>query len=129
MIDPAQNLQKAIHLALKSADIASGKIYHKVPPNTALPYLYIGDDLIEADYDGGPFSRCTVIVDVFAENALVAKALAGAVRATIETIELAIDGFITAEAYFAYSRFIKEPDGLTAHAVVAVEYLLIPTFE
>ena len=124
-VDPSIPLQKSVYAALIASGVATGKIYHTVPAQTALPYCVIGDDIIEAEYDAGKHSRCTVIVDVFAATLPQAKQLAATVRTALD-VDLEIEGFNIAEAYFVQTRYVKEPNGMTAHAVLMFEYLLIP---
>lgn len=124
-VDPAIPLQKSVYAALVASGVASGKVFHTVPAQTALPYCVIGDDIIEAEYDSGKHSRCTVVVDVFAATLPQAKQLAAIVRTALD-VDLTIEDFNISEAYFVSTRYVKEPNGMTSHAVLMFEYLLIP---
>ena len=128
MIDPSYPLQKAVYDTLIDSGVVAGKVYHTVPDGTALPYCYIGDDIIQAEYEAGRWSRCTVIVDVFAATKPQCKLIAGQVREALD-IDLEIEGFVVAEAYYMGTQYVREPNGLTSHAVIELEYLLIPLYE
>ena len=128
MIDPSLNLHKAVYAALIASEVADEKVFHTVPPKMPLPFVHIGDNIIESEYDCGPHSRCSVYVSAFASTKPEAMQMAGLIREALDW-DLTVEGFHVAEAYLVDSRFITEPNGMTSHVLLEFEYLLIPTEE
>lgn len=55
------------------------------------------------------------------------QAIAGAIRSAIHQGRAALDGFHLAGWYVSDTRFLRDPDGATSHAVVTVEALVQQT--
>eukprot|EP01037_Dinobryon_pediforme_P021278 gene21278-22104_t len=53
--DPSLALQDAVYSAIKT--LVSGKVFYRVPPKTPLPYIYIGSDDLQSDYEAGDFTE------------------------------------------------------------------------
>lgn len=53
------------------------------------------------------------------------KAIAGAIRTALKPrLDLADSGFHCGDSFVRSARFLRDPDGLTSHAVVSVEALV-----
>jgi hypothetical protein len=125
-------LQKAIFAALiASPPIADGRVYDAVPPKPGFPYLTIGDEQVVDDGN-----TCDVGWEVFTDvhiwsrptsgSKVEVKDLAAAVVSRLST-PLAVAGFVTLVAELQTARTLRDPDGLTEHAVLTFRYVLQPT--
>ena len=55
------------------------------------------------------------------------QAIAGAIRAAIHSARLVPAGYHCGDCHVSDMRFLRDPDGETAHGVVTVESLLVET--
>lgn len=127
MAEPALELQRVIVAACKAAPaVAGGRVYDRVPEATAFPYLSIGDGETIGD-DNDCFDSSEVFMRVHCwsrEPGFVeAKTIAGLVRERMKQ-EFTISGFLVVNAEHVITRYLHDPDGLTAHAVVEFRYLV-----
>lgn len=53
------------------------------------------------------------------------KAIAGAIRSAIHSERLAVVGYSCGDSRVSSMRFLRDPDGETAHGVVTVEALVV----
>lgn len=93
MSHPADALHTAVLTALIAANVASKRVYHRVPPKTPLPFIHIGDNLVQSDFDGGgEFYDCDVLIEVFGKSKPEVNAI---VTAVIDALSapLTIPGF------------------------------------
>lgn len=126
MIGP--QLQGAVVTALKAASIAGGRVYDRVPPNPTFPYVTVGDEVVVDDGDG-----CAELFDVSIDihvwsrvpGQVEAKQIGEAVRVAL-TPALVVSDYAVILHEFETSRVIRDPDGLTAHAVITFRWLLQP---
>ncbi len=127
-------LQKAIYAALTAAPaLCEGRVYDNPPEKKRLvfPYITIGDEQVGDDGtscgDGWEaFSDIHVWSRPPAKSKLEAKAIAAAVVERLVTNGLAVPGFTVAVAQLDVLRSMRDPDGITEHAVVSVRHLLTP---
>lgn len=56
-----------------------------------------------------------------------AKAIAGAIRAAIHSARLSVTGYHCGNSRVTSTRFLRDPDGETAHGIVTVEALVVET--
>lgn len=119
MIDFA--IQGVIYAAL--VGIADGNVFDRVPAKQSLPYIYIGQDDFEADYDSADLTECTVEVHAFASTRDEVKLIAGQIRAALDA-QLVIPDYLVLEWSYESTRYITDPDGLTEHAVLQFRYLV-----
>lgn len=134
MSDPSLDLQGAIVAALKAdpavTALISGRVYDQVPPQAAFPYVTIGEDQTLpawADcYDGAD-----VILTLHAWSRAVGypevKRLAAAVSAALDGVEVTIETIRLVDISWTGSRFLRDPDGNTRHAVIGFRALTEPT--
>lgn len=92
------------------------------------PSIILGEDQA---VDEGDIARCNVRVYSTLhiwkkETGLVGvKAIAGAIRTALRTFPRGVaDGFHFADCRVSDERFLRDPDGETAHGVVTVETLV-----
>jgi hypothetical protein len=127
MADPALVLQGAILSALKASPaVAAGRVYDRVPENPVFPYVTIGDgDSVGDDNDCWDATEFTAQVHVWsrAVGYPEVKGLASDVRSRLTT-EFSVSGFKVTNAQHLITRFMRDPDGLTSHAVVELRYLV-----
>lgn len=123
MSDPSLALQVAFNLRLRAEVAAvSGRVFDEVPQKVAFPYVELGE--FQTVDDG---AQCHDGVEVFAtlhvwsraKGQVEAKTIAGAVRGAIHEAEL----YLGAEWQFLEiahqdTRYLKDPDGRTSHAVL-----------
>lgn len=140
MADPALALQTAVELALRaSAALAAAmggtvRLYPLAPPDNApFPYVVIGEDQILDDETAclASSEAYTTVhcwardVDAVSASRAQAKAMAGAVRAALNTA-LTLEGFSVVDHRFEEARHLTDPDRRTAHAVVTHRFLIDP---
>lgn len=140
MSDPSVALQNAIEGTLR-ADAAvkaefggTTRLYTlSAPTDAPFPHLIIGEDqVIGDDTECGAASDVAVTVHVYARAAdlaatrLQAKAIAAAVRDAL-TVELVVTGHRVIDWTYAGTRHLTDPDLLTAHSIVTLEYHTAPS--
>jgi hypothetical protein len=139
--DPALALQTAVEAALRGSDALKAamglsivRLYPLAPPDNApFPYVTIGEDQIvddETDCMASSEAYTTVhcwarITDDVSGSRAQAKAMAGAVRAALNTA-LTLTGFVVVDHRFQDARHQTDPDRRTAHAVVTHRFLIDP---
>lgn len=135
MSDPALALQKALVATLRAdpvlVGLLSGRVYDQPPAATAYPYATLGEDQILPDRGDGGYegSDVTLTIHVWSrqDGFPEAKRIAGAIRAAL-TPGLALDpGTALVDLAFTEARFVREPDGITAHAVLTFTALTEPS--
>jgi hypothetical protein len=126
MADPSYALQKAVFEALDAIEaVPSGRVLHRVPDGTPLPFIHIGDDEIFAEYEAGEFSECIVTVHAFEDTKPKLKLIVAKVREALDA-QLVLDGFGCHEWEFILVRYMTD-DGVTEHAVIEFRYLVQPS--
>ena len=124
-------LQKAIFAKLNEATaIAGGRIYDRVPELAAFPYITIGDEQVLDDgntCDDGweVFSDVHVWSRPSTGSKAEVKDLLAAVVTCLNT-ELTVTGFTVIIHALENSQVLRDPDGLTEHAVLTFRYVLQP---
>ena len=122
--DPAYPLQKAVFDALEATTL-KGTVFHTIPAKQSLPYIKIGDDDFVAEYDAGDFTRATVTL-VLADATKPKLKLSVAITREALDKQLSVAGFVVAEWQWESTTYYTAPDGMTEHAALTVEYLLMP---
>jgi len=125
--DPSLPLQKAIVATLK-ADAAvmalvAGRIYDGVPANAVMPYVSLGTFQLLPDggdcLDGG---EAIIQLDGWAIGpaSVEVKRLGAAIAHALDkaALNLALDGQHLVEIVATETQYLRDPDGITAHAVV-----------
>lgn len=122
---PALAVQKAVRLAL--ADVASGRVYDRVPPSVVWPFVRIGEDDLQADHEFGDFWRVTVKVTAHSQavGKPEVKGIIGEITAALMD-DLALDGWEVIEFDEPLIRFFSAPDGKSEQGVFQIEYLVQP---
>lgn len=127
MSDPSLALQAAVFAALNSAPaVAGGRIYDRVPPSPVFPYVSFGEgDTVGDDNECFASSEATVTVHVWSRALGLpeVKGIAATVRDRL-SIALAVTGFRVTNGEHVITRFLRDPDGITSHAVVECRYLI-----
>jgi len=132
------NEELAVQLALRNRLLSSGPIVLLVPANNILdrnarpapdPSIIIGEGQSVDDGDTIGRTRLTVYLDLHVwkreEGLSGAKTIASAIRYALNAERLVLaDGFHCVDARVANSRFMRDPDGLTSHAVVSIVALV-----
>lgn len=121
-------VQAALYAALNGATDCGARIYDRVPEGAVFPYVTIGDEQVINDGD-----QCTdgweVIPDVHVWSRPVngskaeVKTIAAQVVAAVLGIS-AIDGFDLASVHHETTRFLRDPDGKTEHAVLTFRLVI-----
>lgn len=127
-------LQKAVIETLRT-DVAinslvGGRIYDNPPNNPPFPYITIGpDDCLPsraACYDG---SEVTFQIDAWSRSPgfVEAKRIAEAVRVALTDAPLDLSpDYRLVDIALEASRTLRDPDGLTSHAVISFRALTEP---
>ncbi len=129
MSDASLALQGAINLRLR-ADVAAvaGRVFDRVPADVVFPYVEIGE--FQALDDG---AQCHDGQELFATlhvwsrevGQVECKTIAGAVRAVVHETEFDLGpAFQFLEIAHRDTRYLKDPDGLTSHAVLTFRALV-----
>lgn len=144
--DPHGAVQAAIIAALKdSTEIAAffqaapyntkveNRVFDSPPASPPYPYITVGDgqslaDKADGDYDGDDNA---INVHCWAQeqgNFTACKQMARMVRAAVD--EQALDvgiGLRLVQIFRTETRYLRDPDGITTHAVVMFEAFTEPT--
>lgn len=132
MSDVASEMQAAVVAALKAAGVAGGRIYDRVPPNAAFPYVAIGE--IQIVDDG---ADCIEAVEVFvtlhvwsrSEDAVgkpETHRLQGAIRNALHRTDPALATWRLVEMTVRDQRQMDDPDGVTVHGITTLRALVDP---
>lgn len=128
MIDASLPVQKAIRARL-IADatvnaLVAGRIYDAVPTAAAKPYLSFGPfDVLPEPADCSQGADITLQIDGWAAgpDTVEIKRIGAAVAASLQWAELALDeGQRLVIMSIETVRYLRDPDGITAHAAVTV---------
>ncbi|MEF2071902.1 DUF3168 domain-containing protein [Consotaella aegiceratis] len=92
------------------------------------PSIIIGEDQeVDEDRIARNVVRVYSTLHVWKKEAglVGVKAIAGAIRTAINGRKIApVDGFHFGDCYVSSTRFLRDPDGETAHGVVTIETLV-----
>lgn len=129
MSDPALALQGAIYALLNDpSPPLVQRVYDSVPDNPTFPYVTIGECQVIGDDTEDCGDGSEVIVQIHAwsrkEGFPEVKALAAAIRTTLGNASYSLSGFTVSVVEFQQMRFLRDPDGITSHAVVEFRYLI-----
>lgn len=127
-------LQKAIRARL----VASGQVVQTVPAANILdrnerpnprPSIVIGEgqSVDEGDSIARTLTRVYMDLHVWVEepSTEISKRIAGAIRKAVNGLRFQpVDGFHFADCRVRGSRFIRDPDGKTSHAIVTIDALV-----
>lgn len=104
-------------------------VYEDVPPDTSFPYITLGEDQklpFLAECLNG--SEIYITLHVWDRNGgwAAAKQGADAIEDCLHESELTLPDFIVATIERKGSRLMRDPDGITAHAVVTFRAFVNP---
>jgi hypothetical protein len=122
MASPTLELTGAIVAALKSANVAEGRVYDQVPSGVVFPYVSIGpSDEIRADADCIDASEINIQIDVWSRAPGYPEALriAEAVKLAIDDLAVELTNNALVMIEHQITRKLRDPDGLTSHAAVS----------
>lgn len=129
MADASLALQGAINLKLRAEVAAVGeRVFDAVPADVAFPYIEIGE--FQALDDGaqchdGQELFATLHVWSRAVGQVECKQVAGAARGALHEAELDLGAaFQFLEIAHQDTRYLKDEDGLTSHAVLTFRALV-----
>lgn len=127
----------AVQKALRARLVATGAVTALVPAANILdrnsrpapdPSIVLGEDQL---VDGGFVDRAPVrvysTVHLWKREAGLTgvKTIAGAIRAAIRSGRIPnTDGYSFGDCFVSQERFLRDPDGETAHGVVTIETLV-----
>ena len=126
----------AVQKAIRARLVATASVLEVVPAASILdrnsrpapdPLIVVGEDQI---VDEGRIARD--VVRVYStlhvwkkEPGLVGvKTIAGAIRSAMRTRLASVPGHNFGDSYVSSERFLRDPDGETAHAVITIESLV-----
>ena len=125
-------LQKALVSTLKAdpavAALVGDRVFDIVRAGAIMPYISLGEDQIIPD-GGDCFDAYDIRSTLHLWSRTVGfpevKRLAAAVDDALSD-EIAVPGFHIIECGVIDTRFLRDPDGLTSHAVLRLQTLIEP---
>ena len=133
MADPSLSIQAAFVAELKTAlpAIVGGRVLDRVPPDTARPYVTVGETLVLPDkaecVDGSesfPVIRCYSDKPGYPEVNAIAAAVVAALDSN-DNIQIAGHQVLAIE--LSELRYRRDADGLTSIADITMRVLTEPT--
>lgn len=128
MASPSLELQGAIVARLKAWAGLSGtvneRVYDAVPAGAAFPYITVGEgDETSDDADCIDGFEISLDIDIWsrANGYPEAKRISDEVRKAIKSADLALPTNALVDFRHRQTRFLRDPDGLTSHAVMTFE--------
>jgi hypothetical protein len=130
--DPSLQLHKAIKARLDAfVEMVEGRIYDAVPGNAVKPYISFGPFQLLPEHgdclDGG---EAFVTLDGWCAgpDSVQIKQLGKAVAAALDLAPLSLDSpQRLVEMSIEQIQYLRDPDGITAHAVISVHAWTEPT--
>lgn len=132
MSDPSLALQGAINTKLRAEIVAvAGRVQDRPAQTVLFPWIEIGE--FQTVDDG---AQCHDGVEVYvtlhvwsrAIGQVEAKTIAGAVRGSLHEAELSLGAsWQFLEIAHQDTRYLKDPDGVTSHAVLTFRALVAST--
>ncbi len=129
MADPSLALQGAINTRLRvEVPVVANRVFDRVPAAVVFPYIELGE--FQTVDDG---AQCHDGQEVYATlhvwsrgvGQVEAKTVAGAVRGALHEAELNLgSAWQFLEIAHQDTRYLKDPDGLTSHAVLTFRALV-----
>lgn len=122
-------LQAAIYTSL--AGVAGGRVYDRPPASPVFPYVTIGDEQV---IDDG--NACADGWEVFPDVHVWSRSVSGskaelkglvAQIVPLVTAITTVTGFAVIAAELRTVRSLRDPDGLTEHAVLNFRFLIDPS--
>lgn len=134
MSDPSLALQSSIITALKAASavttLVSVRIFDDVPTAPGFPYIAYGEGQTVGDDTDGCGDGSEIFVDINVWSRTIGftecKRIADAVRTALKTAP-SISGATVSVVEYRGTRYLRDPDGLTKHAIVEFRYLITHT--
>lgn len=128
MASPSLELQGAIVARLKAwaglSGTVNGRVYDAVPAGAAFPYITVGEgDETSDDADCIDGFEISLDIDIWsrANGYPEAKRISDEVRNAIKSADLTLPTNALVEFRHRQTRFLRDPDGLTSHAVMTFE--------
>jgi len=128
MASPSLELQGAIVARLKAwaglSGTVNGRVYDAVPAGAAFPYITVGEgDETSDDADCIDGFEISLDIDIWsrANGYPEAKRISEEVREAIKSADLTLPTNALVDFRHRQTRFLRDPDGLTSHAVMTFE--------
>ena len=128
MASPSLELQGAIVARLKAwaglSGTVNGRVYDAVPAGAAFPYITVGEgDETSDDADCIDGFEISLDIDIWsrANGYPEAKRISDEIRNAINSADLALPTNALVEFRHRQTRFLRDPDGKTSHAVMTFE--------
>lgn len=130
MLDPALPLQAAIAAALLAdtdlAEIVGTRVYDIPPDRPKFPYVTLGDDLVVNDgTDCVSSAEVAITIHAWSQNKTYkeVKLMAARIAAVLDenTSSLSPEGHHLIDIQHETTRYLRDPDGVTRHAVITFQ--------
>src|SRR4051794_28793380 len=137
MPDPSLELQRALRAQLLASPAVTAlvgqRIYDQPPITPQFPYITLGETDVQVQrasfYDGSDVSM-SVHAWSRANGYPESKRIAAAIRASLHEAPIALVGLERlVDIEVQSNRTLRDPDGLTSHAVIPVRALTEPVNE
>jgi hypothetical protein len=129
--DPDLELQGAIVQKLKAdpgvAALVNGRIFDSIPAGAAFPYVSYGpSDLVTDDADCLTAFNGFHQLDAWSRSPGYpeVKRVANAVRVALHDASLALPTNALVFLEHRSTRYVRDPDGLTSHAIIQLETVI-----
>lgn len=136
MSDPSFALQVANVGILRGnsgvTDLVGERVYDSVPEKPTFPYLTLGESHVLGDdsEDCGDASEVFAQLHAWSQSVkggfTEVKRIASAVRSAMK-IPPALDGFTVTVIEYVQTQYLRDPDGITRHAMIEYRYLISHT--
>lgn len=133
MSDPLLALQGAIVARLKAdaptVAFVAQRIYDEVPTSATFPYISLGDGQSNGDdIDCAKISEVYFQIHAWSRSPdpgyVKVKGIAAAVRDAM-TAPIVMPGFEVQEQQYQQTQLLRDPDGLTRHAMVEFRFIIV----
>ena len=126
-MDPSLELQGRVVSALKAAGIVGGRVHDAVPEKPTFPYISIGPWTSTSDNaDCVLTDEISAQIDVWSRQPgfVEAKQIAHDVRRVLRDADLTLASNALVLFEHRITRAMRDPDGLTSHAVLTFTALI-----
>jgi len=135
MADPVDLLIQGAFVARLKADAAVGallgdRVYDRVPSGVVFPYLTIRiPQVIDEENSCSLNERVVIEIHAWSRSPgfVECRRMIGAAKAAVRSSALTVTGHNLSLQTVEQTRYLDDPDGLTAHGVVTFDFETNPT--
>lgn len=132
--DPAVALQTALVAHLKAdagvTAVCAGRVFDAVKLDAVLPYVAFGPfQMLPEHGDCLDGCECFIQLDAYAPgpDTKLIKIFGAALAAALDEAEVTLNNHRLVGLSIEQTQYLRDPDGITTHAVISVRALTDPT--